>query len=77
MSVARINMSHCTYDEHKNRIEMVKKAREELSMPVALMLDTKGPEVRIKQFAGGSVFLANGSTLRITIDETDVDKNRV
>lgn len=77
MSVARINMSHGTYDEHKNRIEMVKKAREELSMPVALMLDTKGPEVRIKQFAGGSVFLANGSTFRLTIDETDGDKNRV
>ena len=46
MNVARINFSHGGYEENKEKIENVKKAREELKLPVALMLDTKGPEIR-------------------------------
>ena len=42
MNVARLNFSHSTYDEHKRRMDMVKRARKELCMPVAILLDTKG-----------------------------------
>ncbi len=46
MNVARLNMSHGSHEEHASRIELVKRARAELSVPVAIMADTKGPEIR-------------------------------
>ena len=61
MNVARLNMSHGTHDEHAARIEMVKRAREELSTPVAIMADTKGPEIRVRTFEGGRIELAVGA----------------
>ena len=48
MNVARLNLSHGTHEEHARRIATLKKVREELNLPIALMLDTKGPEYRIK-----------------------------
>ncbi len=50
MNVARINMSHGTFEDHKRRIDMVKAVREELGEPIAIMIDTKGPEIRLKSF---------------------------
>ena len=51
MNVARLNMSHGTHEEHKRRADMVKKLRKELDVPVAILLDTKGPEIRTGKFA--------------------------
>ena len=50
MDVARVNMSHQNHDSHRRRIEMVKKLREELQLPVAVLIDTKGPEIRLGTF---------------------------
>ena len=60
MSVARINMSHSNYTDQAERIAKVKQVRGELKTPIAVMLDTKGPEVRVKTFAGGSAELSEG-----------------
>ena len=50
MNVARLNFSHNTHEDHQRRIDLVKKVRSELKLPIAIMLDTKGPEYRIKTF---------------------------
>ena len=61
MNVARLNFSHGTHAEHKNKIDLIKRVRENLGIPLAIMLDTKGPEYRIGTFKNGSVghFLCN------------------
>ncbi|MCI8612218.1 MAG: pyruvate kinase [Clostridia bacterium] len=71
MNVARLNMSHGTHDEHAARIEMVKRAREELSTPVAIMADTKGPEIRVRTFEGGRIELAVGAEFTLTTKEVE------
>ena len=53
MNVARLNFSHGSHEEHQNKINLVKEARERVNMPIALILDTKGPEYRIKTFENG------------------------
>ena len=53
MNVARLNFSHGDYTEHKKNIELIKKVREKLNIPLPIMLDTKGPELRIKTFENG------------------------
>ena len=53
MNVARLNFSHGTHEEHLRRIDTIRKVRSELKLPIAIMLDTKGPEYRIKTFANG------------------------
>ena len=50
MNVARLNFSHGTHPEHKKRIDTIKKIRDDIDEPIAIMLDTKGPEIRIKTF---------------------------
>ena len=50
MNVARLNFSHGTHPEHQQKIDRIKKVREELGLPIAIMLDTKGPEYRIRTF---------------------------
>lgn len=50
MNVARCNFSHGTHEQHRARMDMIKKVREELNLPIAIMLDTKGPEYRIGLF---------------------------
>jgi len=77
MDVARINFSHGTYEEHLKRIEAVKKLRAELGLPVALLLDTKGPEIRIGRFEKGPVELKEGETFTLTLNECRGDNCRV
>ena len=68
MDVARFNMSHGTHESHKELIDLVKQARYEMGVPVAIMLDTKGPEIRIKQFKDGSVMLKKGQDFALTTE---------
>ena len=60
MNVARFNFSHGTHEEHAGRMALVRKVREKLNAPIALMLDTKGPEYRIKTFREHKVTLNDG-----------------
>ena len=69
MNVARLNFSHGTHEDHKKRIELVKSVREELGLPIAILLDTKGPEYRIKTFENGKVNLNEGDKFTFTSDE--------
>lgn len=62
MDVARFNMSHGTFESHKELIDVVKDARNELNVPVALMIDTKGPEIRFGEFENGFAVLEKGKT---------------
>lgn len=77
MNVARFNMSHGTHDEHRKLINMVKQARLELGLPVAIMLDTKGPEIRIKQFKNGKILLKKGDPFAITTENVLGDETIV
>ena len=77
MNIARLNFSHGTYPEHENKINLVKKVREKLDLPIAIMLDTKGPEYRIRTFKDGKVDIATGDTFTFTIDEIEGDETRV
>lgn len=69
LNVARLNFSHGTHDEHQKKLDMIKNVREKLNMPIAIMLDTKGPEYRIKTFKDGSVTLKDGDTFTFTTKE--------
>lgn len=73
MNVARLNFSHGDHDYHKDNIETVKKVRKRLNSPVALMLDTKGPEIRVKTFKNGRVTLKDGDIF--TLRSNDVEGN--
>ena len=73
MNVARFNFSHGTHVEHKARLDALKALREELDAPVAAMLDTKGPEVRLKDFAGGRVHLTAGQEFTLTTVQVEGD----
>ncbi len=66
MDVARLNFSHGTHEDHKERIEMIKKLRRELDKPVAVLLDTKGPEIRTRDFQGGKVTVEDGQIFTLT-----------
>ena len=76
MNVARFNFSHGTHPEHQARLEVLKALREELNLPVAAMLDTKGPEIRLKSFANGSVALSTGQEFTLTTEEIVGDETR-
>ena len=77
MNVARLNFSHNTYEDHEKRIEMIKRVRERLNLPIAILLDTKGPEYRIKTFKEGKIFLNEGDEFTFTADEIEGDEKRV
>lgn len=77
MNVARLNFSHGTHEEHKVRIDRIKKVREELGLPVAILLDTKGPEYRIRTFEDGKILLKDGDTFTFTTDEIVGNQERV
>jgi len=77
LNVARINFSHGNHDSHTTVVENLKAAREELGEPVALLLDTKGPEIRIKTFKNGDVRLKKGQKFTLTTDEVEGDENIV
>lgn len=69
MNVARFNFSHGTHEEQKLKFERVLQAREELGLPVATLLDTKGPEIRLRDFEGGKVELKTGQRFILTTEE--------
>jgi pyruvate kinase len=69
MNAARLNFSHGSYAEHKEKIDLIKELREELSLPVAVILDTKGPEIRTGTFEGGGVELAEGQSFTIETED--------
>lgn len=73
MNVARINMSHGTHEEQKQRIDKIKQFRDELKKPVAILLDTKGPEIRTGLFKNGKELLKTGQTFTFTTDECEGD----
>ena len=76
MNVARFNFSHGTHPEHKARLDAVKALREELHLPVAAMLDTKGPEVRLRSFKNGAVELTAGQEFTLTTEDVEGDETR-
>lgn len=69
MNVARFNFSHGNHAEHQAKFERAKRVAEELGMPLATMQDTKGPEIRLRDFEGGKVYLETGTTFRLTTEE--------
>lgn len=77
MNVARLNFSHGTHDDHRQRIALIKKIRKKLNMPLAIMLDTKGPEYRIGMFKGGKATLVEGQTFTFTVKDILGDENAV
>lgn len=77
MDVARFNFSHGDYEDHFRRIQMVREAAKKLKKEVALMLDTKGPEIRVGKFKTGSVHLNKGQKFILTAEEIDGDNERV
>lgn len=77
MNVARLNFSHGTHPEHERKIELIKRVREKLNLPIAIMLDTKGPEYRIGTFDGGKVLVEEGQQFTFTTDAVVGDATRV
>ncbi len=77
LNVARLNFSHGTHEEQLAKIKMIKKVREELNLPIAIMLDTKGPEYRIKTFKNDKIMLKDGDTFTFTTKEIEGDETRV
>ena len=77
MNVARLNFSHGTHDEHQQRIDLIKKVRSNLKLPIAIMLDTKGPEYRIKTFENQKITLKDGDEFTFTADDVVGDETRV
>ena len=77
MNVARLNFSHGSHEEHEKKITLIKKVREKLNLPIAILLDTKGPEYRIRTFKNGKIEVATGASFTFTIDEIDGDETRV
>ena len=74
MNVARFNFSHGSHEEHLGRLEKLKALREELGKPVAALLDTKGPEIRLKEFKNGVEMLEAGQTFTLTTREVEGTK---
>lgn len=77
MNVARFNFSHGTYETHQHYYDEVCRIRDELGLPIATMLDTKGPEIRVRSFKNGRVALQNGQLFTLTTDEVEGDEERV
>ncbi len=75
MNAARLNFSHGSYEEHGKRIESIKKIRQQLKKSIAIILDTKGPEIRLKSFKEGKVELCEGQEFIITTEEVTGDSN--
>ncbi len=73
MDVARINMSHQNHDSHKQRIDMVKRLRGELGLPIAVLIDTKGPEIRLGSFSEPKVELKAGELFTLTTRQLEGD----
>lgn len=77
MNVARLNFSHGSHEEHKVKMDLVKEVSKEKGMPVALLLDTKGPEIRVKQFATGQIELREGEDFTLTTRDIQGNEKEV
>lgn len=78
VDVCRLNFSHGTHEEHQERIDRIKKVREEMNLPIAIMLDTRGPEIRVKTFENKmEVSLKPGDIFTLTTDEVIGNRERV
>lgn len=77
MNVARLNFSHGDHADHLEKIKLIKKVREKLGLPIAILLDTKGPEYRIKTFKNGKISLNDGDTFTFTTRDVTGDETCV
>ncbi|MDO4488272.1 MAG: pyruvate kinase [Eubacteriales bacterium] len=77
MNVARLNFSHGTHAEQQEKVDAIVKVREKLGLPIALLLDTKGPEFRIGTFKNGKITLEDGAKFTFTTDEAEGDETKV
>ena len=77
MNVARLNFSHGDHEEHKKNIDLIKKVREKLNLPIAILLDTKGPEYRIKTFKDKKITLNDGDAFTFTTEDVEGDQTKV
>ena len=78
MNVARFNFSHGTHEEHREKVDMIKNIRDELNIPVAILLDTKGPEIRTKLLKDGKkITLQTGQKFTLTTGDYVGDENMV
>lgn len=77
MDVARLNFSHGSHEEAKARMDRIKRIREELDIPVAILLDTKGPEIRLKSFKDGKAVLKAGEKFTLYTDDVEGDSTGV
>lgn len=77
MNVARLNFSHGTHEEHRKTIETFRRVRDEQDRPAAILLDTKGPEIRLRDFENGSEILEEGDEFTLTSEECPGTKERV
>ena len=76
LNVARLNFSHGSHEEHLARINMIKEVREELKTPIAILLDTKGPEIRTGKFKEPVYTLVEGQEFTLTVEEYLGDQNK-
>ncbi len=77
MNVARLNFSHGTHEQHQQKIDLIKSVRTKLDLPIAILLDTKGPEYRIKTFENTKVHLNEGDTFIFTTDDIVGNEEKV
>ena len=77
MNVARLNFSHGRHEEHQEKIDLIKAVRSKLGVPLAIMLDTKGPEYRIGTFKDKKAILRQGDRFVFTPDDIEGDETRV
>ncbi|MBR2619741.1 MAG: pyruvate kinase [Firmicutes bacterium] len=77
MNVARLNFSHGTHEDHKKTIESFRRVRDKLDLPAAVLLDTKGPEIRLKDFENGSEIIEDGQVFTLTSEDIQGTKERV
>ena len=75
--VVRLNFSHGTHADHAEKIKIIKEVRQEKHIPLPILLDTKGPEFRIKTFKDGKITLNDGDSFTFTTDDIEGDQNRV
>ena len=77
MDVARVNFSHGTHEEALEKFNLIKKVRNEIDKPVAILLDAKGPEIRLKTFKDGRVHLKKGQRFTLYTNDVEGDENQV
>ncbi|MEY4682805.1 MAG: hypothetical protein RL534_224, partial [Actinomycetota bacterium] len=77
MNMARLNLSHGSYEEHQNRLDRVREAAKQAKTPVAVLVDLQGPKIRLGRFADGPHDLARGDIFTITTDDIQGTKERV